>query len=296
MRYREFAGTGFKASVIGMGTYYDFGWILRSSVTRKTPGEGMILESLKSGLDKGINLIDTAEIYRSEPVIGKAIYGLDRESLFIASKVFPTHYRREKLIRSCERSLRRLKTNYIDLYQLHFPSRFVPITEVMGAMEELVDRGMIRNIGISNFSYSGMLEAVAALKKYRLISTQMHYNLSHRQVEKDILPHCEKNRIALIPYYPLAHGKLAGDGASLKTSAGEIAEKHGLKTNAQIALNYLVSRSQCVFPIPRARTPEHVAENAGVGESLFDVEEIALLQSVFPMKEDTGGNQATASQ
>lgn len=296
MHYREFARTGFKASVVGMGTYYDFGWILRSSITRKMPMEAMILESLKAGLDKGINLIDTAEIYRSEPVIAKAIDGLDRESLFIASKVFPTHYRREKLIRSCERSLKRLKTDYIDLYQLHFPSRFVPMSEVIGAMEELVDRGMIRNIGISNFSYSGMLEAEGALKRHKLMSTQMHYNLSHRKVEKDILPHCEKSGIALIPYYPLGHGKLAGDGAPLKTAAGEIAEKHGLKTNAQIALNYLVSRSPCIFPIPRARTPEHVAENAEVGGSLFDKEEIERLQSVYPASEETGGNSETASQ
>jgi diketogulonate reductase-like aldo/keto reductase len=282
MKYREFARTGFKSSVIGMGTYYDFGWILTASLFRKRLNEQGILKSLNTGLDSGINLVDTAEIYASEPIVAKAIKGRDRESIFIATKAFPTHYRREKLIRACEKSLRRLNASYIDLYQLHIPSRRVPIAETMGAMEELVDRGLIRHIGISNFSMSGMLEAEKSLKKYKLTSTQMNYNLSHRQVEKEILPHCEENGIALLAYYPLGHGKLAGNSDGSNTVVMDIARKHGLKSSAQVALTYLLSRSESVFPIPRARTPEHVAENAQLGESSFDKDEISKLQSAFP--------------
>lgn len=282
MKYREFARTGFKSSIIGMGTYYDFGWILTASLLKRGPRASMILKALETGLDNGINLIDTAEIYASEPLVGRAIKGRDRESIFIATKAFPTHFRREKLIRSCEKSLKRLNTDYIDLYQLHFPSRRVPISETMGAMEELVDSGKIRNIGISNFSFKSMLEAEASLKKYKLTSTQMHYNVSHRQVEYDILPHCEKEGIALLPYYPIGHGKLAkqnGDSAGVLSA---IALKHKLKSNAQVALTYLISRSNCIFPIPRARTPEHVLENTQLGESLLEDDEIKNLQSAFP--------------
>ncbi len=289
MRYRELAKTGFRASVVGMGTYYDFGWIFAASVFRKRLNEGMILESLQTGLDGGINLIDTAEIYASEPIVAKALEGRDRESVFIASKVFPTHFRREKLIRSCARSLKRLKTDYIDLYQLHFPNFRVPIEETMGAMEELVDRGMIRHIGISNFSFKSMLEAERALKKYRLTSTQMHYNVSHRQVEYDILPHCEREGIALLPYYPIGHGRLSREDGKAPAVFGSLAGKHGLRSNAQVALTYLVSRSECIFPIPRARTPDHVMENTEVGGSLFDSDELASLQSAFPSQ----GNQAS---
>ncbi len=282
MKYREFARTGFKSSVIGMGTYYDFGWILSASLLRRGPGADLILKALETGLDNGLNLIDTAEIYASERLVGRAIKGRDRESIFLATKAFPTHFRKEKLIRSCEKSLRRLNTDYVDLYQLHFPSRRVPISETMGAMEELVDRGKVRHIGISNFSFKSMLEAENALKKYRLTSTQMHYNVSHRQVEYDILPHCEKEGIALLPYYPVGHGKLAKNDGNSANALSAVATKHNLKSNAQVALTYLISRSSSIFPIPRARTPEHVLENAELGESLLGEDELKYLQSAYP--------------
>lgn len=285
MRYREFGRTGFSSSVVGMGTYYDMGWIVSASLLGRRPREEQILRSLLAGMEGGMNLIDTAEIYRSEPIIAKAIKGRERESLFIASKAFPTHFRREKLIRACERSLRRLNTKYVDLYQLHFPSRRVPIAETMAAMEELVERGLVRNIGVSNFSLESMIEAQQAMKKYRIACTQMHYNLSNRKVEKELLPFCEKNGIALLPYFPLAHGKLARSDASLDPVFSEIAARHGLTTNAQVALAYLTSRSECIFPIPRARSPAHVAENIHAGDAVFSEEEMGRLQSIFPSKD-----------
>lgn len=282
MIYREFGRTGFKSSIVGMGTYYDFPWILSAMLFGKRLSEERILESLRIGLDKGINLIDTAEIYRSEPVIAKAIAGRDRESMFIASKAFPTNYRRERMIRACERSLSRLKTKYIDLYQLHFPSLRLPLPDVMHTLEELVDRGLVRHIGISNFSFDSMLEAERALRKYPLTSVQLHYNLSNRRVEERILPYCEKNGIAVLAYYPVGHGKLASTGKGFDVTFQRIAASHGLRTNAQVALTYLTSRSECIFPIPRARTPIHVEENAELNGAKLTEEEMEMLRSSFP--------------
>lgn len=282
MQYRELGRTGFNSSIVGMGTYYDFPWILTAMMFRKRLNEGNIIESLRLGLDMGINLIDTAEIYRSEPLIAKVLEGRDREKVFIASKAFPTNYRREKLIRACEKSLKRLGTKYIDLYQLHFPSLRVPIARVMNTLEELVDRGMVRHIGISNFSFDSMLEAESALKKYPLTSVQLHYNLSNRRVEERILPYCEKNGIAVLAYYPVGHGKLASGGKGFDDAFRKVATSHGLRTNAQVALTYLISRSSCVFPIPRARTPSHVQENAELNGAVLTEDEMKLLMSSFP--------------
>lgn len=282
MIYREFGRTGFNASVVGMGTYYDFPWILSAAMFGKRLNEPGILESLRLGLDRGINLIDTAEIYRSEPLIAKALEGRDRESVFIASKAFPTHYRKEKLIRACEKSLRLLGTKYLDLYQLHFPSLRVPLAEVMHTLEELVDRGLVRHIGISNFSFDSMLEAEKALRKYPLTSVQLHYNISNRRVEEKILPYCQKNGIAVLAYYPVGHGKLAAGGKGFEEVFRKVAASHGLRTNAQVALAYLTSSGSCVFPIPRARTPAHVEENAELDGAVLTEEEMELLRSSFP--------------
>lgn len=281
MIYREFARTGFRCSAVGMGTYYDFRWIASARLLGRRPREDAIVRSIRTGLDSGLNLIDTAELYGSEPLVSKALEGRDRESVFIATKVSPTHLRREKLIRACERSLRRLNTGYIDLYQLHFPAIRVPLSETMGAMEELVDRGMIRYIGISNFSFERMKEAEQALRKYPLTSTQMHYNMSYRKVEEQILPYCEKNGMALLPYYPVGHGRLASGGSHSPALAADLCRKYGLKSKAQLALTYLVSRSNCTFPIPRARTPEHVAENSEI-DALLDPNDLTALASAYP--------------
>ncbi len=260
-----------------MGTYYDFRWITVASLFGFRLRRAQIVRAIRAGIDAGINLIDTAEFYKSEALVAEAVKGYDREKLFIATKVFPTHLRREKVIRSCEKSLRRLGVNYIDLYQIHFPNPRVPIAETMAAMEELADRGMIRHIGVSNFSLSRMKEAVSSLRKYPLSSNQMHYNLIHRDVERDILPYCEEMDIALLAYYPVAHGKLANPHRVSSNVIASIKSRYGFTTNAQIALTYLISRSMNTFPIPRASNPVHVSENAALGGNLLSPEDIEAL-------------------
>lgn len=264
-----------------MGTYYDPVWIATAMIFRVQRGRSRKLDALKMGLDNGINFIDTAEIYKSETIVSGAIQGRKREEFFIASKVWSNHLKPESVIKSCKRSLGRLGTSYLNLYQIHSPSSSVPIRDTMGALEKLVDEGLIRAIGISNFSYTQMLEAEEALKRQELSSTQMNYNMLHRDVEKEILPHCEKEKIAMIPYFPLAHGKLAGGGAG--SPIEEIASKRGVG-NSQVTLGWLVKRSEMNFPIPRASQANHVKDNASAGDFDLTDEEFRTLDSAYPFR------------
>ncbi|TLX95553.1 MAG: aldo/keto reductase, partial [Thaumarchaeota archaeon] len=181
MNFKEFGRSGRKVSEVGMGTYYDPLWIATA-----TPGwrrdASQKVEAIKAGLDAGMTLIDTAEIYGSEPLVAKAIDGRKREDLFIATKVWPNHLRRDALAKALRQSLQRLRLDYVDLYQIHWPNPSVPISETMGAMEELLAQGKIMSVGVSNFSLQQLVEANAALKKSRLASNQMSYSLLDRSI------------------------------------------------------------------------------------------------------------------
>jgi diketogulonate reductase-like aldo/keto reductase len=258
-----------------MGTYYDLPWMIMAKLGWKR-GEQNKLEGLDVGLAGGINLIDTAEAYDSERYVAQAVKQYDREKLFIATKVTMTHLRKGPLFRALEGSLSRLNTDHVDLYQVHQPSPIVPIRETMGAMEELIEAGKTRGIGVSNFSLKQTVEANDSLKKYRLTSTQMSYSLLDRSVEKDILPYCREQGMVLIAYFPLGHGKLAGE----KDKLAGLCSKYG-KTPAQVALNWLVCQPD-VFPIPRASNPLHVKENLGACGWRLTSEDLAELDGLFP--------------
>ena len=258
---------------LGLGTYYDFPWIIKARMGRVSAEEEKVA-AIRAGLEAGIRLIDTAEVYNSEPLVAKAIEGFHREDLFIATKALFLHLRHDALVRSLERSLKKLKLGYVDLYQVHQPSPFVPIRETMAAMEEMVDAGLVRYIGVSNFSLEQMAEANNALKRHRLASTQMPYHLADRRVEKEILPYCRKEDIALLAYYPLGHGRLTSN-----PGLANMGEKYG-KTAPQVALNWLLSQ-ESVFPIPRASKTAHVTENAGAaGWRMSDEDRAQLEKSV----------------
>jgi len=260
MEYRSFGRTGEKVSVIGMGTYYDPLWIFISAVTRYRRHKERSLQAIKTGLRNGINFIDTAELYYTEEMVGEAIKDFKRDELFIATKVsYPYHFSYDGIIRACEGSLRRLNTSYIDLYQFHIPFRLSKMREMMRAMEYLVDKGKIRYIGVSNFSLEQMQLAMQSTSKYEVVSNQVNYSLANRKIESDLLPFCERERIAVIAYYPLAHGKLAKESRLID----KLKELYPDKTYSQLALNWLISRSEIVFPIPRASNPAHVEEDCG---------------------------------
>jgi diketogulonate reductase-like aldo/keto reductase len=261
-----------------MGTYYDPQWIATAKTIGWRRGAASKVEALKTGLDGGLNFIDTAEIYGSEELVAKAIRGRKREDLFIATKVWSNHLRRDALVRALEKSLKRLGTSYVDLYQVHFPNTKVPIAETMGAMEEMRDKGKLLAIGVSNFSLKQTIDANAALKKSQLASNQVDYSLANREIEADLLPYCESNKITIIAYYPLGHGKLTGPGAREKMDA--ICKSHS-KTPAQVALNWLVS-GRNVFAIPRASRAEHVRENLGASGWELSPDERKQLDAAFP--------------
>jgi diketogulonate reductase-like aldo/keto reductase len=271
-------GTGEKISEIGMGTYYDPQWIATAKTIGWMRGAGSKVEAMKAGLDGGMNFIDTAELYGSEPLVARTIRGRKREDLFIATKVWPNHLKRDALVRALEKSLKRLETSYVDLYQVHFPNTGVPIAETMGAMEEMKEKGKLLSIGVSNFSLQQTIDANAALKKSQLASNQVEYSLANRKIEADLLPYCESNKISIIAYYPLGHGKLAGAGPGAKTEA--ICKAYS-KTPAQVALNWLVS-GRNVFAIPRASRAGHVKENLGASGWQLKPEEKAQLEAAFP--------------
>jgi diketogulonate reductase-like aldo/keto reductase len=207
-------------------------------------------------LELGINLIDTAEMYhsgRSEQIVGEAIKGV-REKVFVATKVSPEHLRHDDVISACEGSLGRLGTTYIDLYQVHWPNPMVPIQDTMGAMEKLVRAGKVRYIGVSNFSVQQTVDARAGLKNNEVVSNQVEYSLKSRSVEAEILPYCEREKMTLIAYSPLARGDISSQVPKA------LQDKYGM-TPAQLMLNW-VTRSDRVLAIPKSANIGHLEEDA----------------------------------
>jgi diketogulonate reductase-like aldo/keto reductase len=214
------------------------------------------ISSLQRGIELGMNLIDTAEIYssgRSEELVGEAVKDC-RDDVFIATKVAPPNLHHDAVIRACKNSIRRLGVSYIDLYQIHWPDLAAPIKETMSAMEKLVQDGLVRYIGVSNFSVSETGAARAALAKNEIASNQVEYALTNRSVENDILPYCVREKITLMAYSPLAHGHIT------RSIPADILQKYDV-TPAQAMLNW-VTRNEQVTAIPKAGNIKHQEENA----------------------------------
>ena len=223
MELKELGKTGLKVPEIGLGTWRYSGGV----------------EPLLRGISLGATLIDTAEMYSTEGVVGEADRG-QRDQVFIATKVLGSHLGYDDAIKAANNSLRRLGMDYIDLYQIHWPSSSVPIGETMRAMEELVDMGKVRFIGVSNFSARELQEAQAATRKYEIVSNQVLYNLFDRDIERSTLPYCQKNNITTIAYTPLASGGVSSRPLLKRRQATatleSIAQETG-KSMSQIALN-----------------------------------------------------------
>jgi diketogulonate reductase-like aldo/keto reductase len=231
-------------------------------------------QPLRLGIDLGARFIDTAEKYGNESVAGEAIRGR-RQDVFLASKISPSHFRRHDVVKAAEASLRRLQTDYLDLYQLHLPNYVVPIAETMSAMEELVVAGKIRFIGVSNFSVAELKRANAALSRTRIVSNQVRYSLLDRAPERELLPYCEANRISLLAYSPLAtgHAQIVDDPGD--DILGQLAKSLD-KTRAQIALNWCISHP-AVIAIFKAQSLDHVRENCGASDWCLTSEQRLLL-------------------
>jgi len=232
------------------------------------------IKVLQYGIDLGLTLIDTAEVYgdgRSEEVVGKATKGI-RSKVFIATKFSPEHSHYADVKLSLEMSLKRLNTDYVDLYQIHWPNPSIPIAETMKALLELKSSGKIRHIGVSNFGMADLLAAQQS-SRFQVASNQVEYNLLERGAREEILPYALERNIAILAYSPLRRGP-KGEEFLLRMAA----KYH--KTSTQIVLNWSISQNN-VIPIPKTLNLEHVRDNALSGEFSLKAEDILELESVF---------------
>jgi diketogulonate reductase-like aldo/keto reductase len=243
--------------------------------------ERRAVAALRAGLDLGMTHVDTAEMYgngRSEELVGEAIAGR-RKEVFLVSKVLPSNASYEGTLRACERSLKKLNTDHLDLYLLHWRGRY-PLADTMRAMEALVAAGKTRFIGVSNFDLDDVREAQRALSSGRLAANQVLYHLGDRGIERKLIPYCQSQEIAVVAYSPYGHG----DFPSAESRGGKVLAEIGrghAKTARQVVLNFL-TRQPGVFTIPKASLAEHTEENsAGTGWGLLPEDEDAI-ERVFP--------------
>jgi diketogulonate reductase-like aldo/keto reductase len=266
---------------IGLGT-----WTMGGKKEADYSNDEKCIEAIALALDIGYTHIDTAEVYgagHSEELIAQAIQGQDRASLIIASKVKPQHLAYDDVLTAAEGSLKRLGLPYLDLYYIHAPSSDnVPIAETMRAFDRLVEEGMIKHIGVSNFTKTQLQEA-QAITHNTIVANQIEYNLYTREIgkhsvhmESETLPYCQEQAVYIVAERPLERGLLLK-----KTSVmDEMAQKYNA-SYAQIALNWLVSQKD-VIAIPKATSRAHLQENFDATSWTMDVEDIERLRKEYP--------------
>jgi diketogulonate reductase-like aldo/keto reductase len=242
------------------------------------------VEPLRRGIELGAFLLDTAEMYHTEDVTGQAIKGI-RDKVFVATKVSGSHLRYDDVLKAADASLRELETDYIDLYQIHWPNSSVPIKDTMRAMETLVDRGQVKYIGVSNFSVQQLQKSQTVMRNYPIVANQVLYNLNDRDIERGLLPYCKKHAVTILAYTPLDDGRLAkkpkfwrGRGQGMKVLE-EVATQVQ-KTLAQVALNWCTSRPN-VIAIPKSDSVTRTEENCGASGWRLSPAQIKALDEAF---------------
>jgi diketogulonate reductase-like aldo/keto reductase len=241
--------------------------------------------AIETGIDLGMNLLDTAEVYGqglSEQLIGKVI-SRKRDKIIIATKFSPENSSFQGVIRSAEASLRRLRTDYIDIYQLHWPNPTIPISETMAALETLVLQGKVRFIGVSNMSLRETLEACTCLNSNVLISNQLEYNLFDRSIENEMLKYCLESDLALFAYSPLDKGRIVNGAKELKILKS-IGQKYD-KSASQVALNWLV-RNRSVIAIPKSTNIAHIKNNSEAMNFEMDLADYRLIGETCSVSPD----------
>ena len=236
------------------------------------------LAALRTGLDLGVALIDTAEMYgdgASEQLVAEAVAGR-REQVYIVSKVLPENASRRGTVAACERSLKRLKTDYLDLYLLHWQGS-VPLAETLAAFTTLRDQGSIRHYGVSNFDLADLEDAQALAGGAGIATNQVLYNLEHRGIEWNLLPWCRERSMPVMAYSPLG-----SNSRRLRTHQGlqAIAARRGVSP-ARIALAWLL-RQPGVVVIPKASSEAHVRDNHAALSLELTAAELAQLDTAFP--------------
>lgn len=270
MEQRPFGRLGRGVSVLGQGT-----WNLERDERRSA------IAALRHGLELGMTHVDTAELYGSgavETLVGEAIAGR-RDEIFLVSKVLPENASRVGTRDACERSLKRLHTDWLDCYLLHWRGRH-PLADTIATFEELRRDGKIRSWGVSNFGISDLDELWRIESGRNAVCNQVLYHLEERAIEHEVLPWCEKQGLAVVGYSPFGSGRFP----DLHTPPGRvlvsIAERH-YATPHQIALAFLIRRPS-LFAIPKSSSPEHTEENAKASEIHLSQDEIRRLEGAFP--------------
>lgn len=257
---------------IGQGTWY----MGENANQRKQE-----VAALQAGLELGLKLIDTAEMYAeggAEEVVGEALQGR-RESAWLVSKVYPWNAGAVDAVDACERSLRRLKTDYLDLYLLHWRGN-VPLEETILAMQSLQRQGKILRWGVSNFDSDDLCELLSEEGGTDCAANQVLYHLASRGIEYDLIPDCQQQQIPIMAYCPLAQaGKLRHELLTHPVLTA-IAQQKGISV-AQVLLAWAI-RKEGIVAIPKASSIAHVAENAAALEVTLSNEELGMINQAFP--------------
>ncbi len=268
MRSQPFGRNGPEVPVFGQGTWNIDRGDRKSAVA-----------ALRRGLELGMTHIDTAEMYGdAELVIAEAIAG-KRDEVFLVSKVLPSNASRRGTASACERSLKRLKTDRLDCYLLHWRGSY-PLVETVAAFEELVSSGKIRSWGVSNFDTEDLDELLDLAGEGKIACNQVLYHLQERAIEHSLIPCCERYGVAVVAYSPFGHNDFPSSHSQAGKVLDRIAQAHKA-TPRQIALSFL-TRETSVFAIPKASSADHAAENAAAGKITLDEGEIAALDKAFP--------------
>ena len=266
MIYKKLGDTDLLIPEIGLGT-----WKYKGGA-----------DPLIKGVELGANLIDTAEGYFTEYIVGEAVKGI-RDEVIIATKVSGRHLDYDDVLRACERSLNKLQTDFIDIYQIHWPNSSYPISGTMKAMEKLVDRNLVNYVGVSNFNVDEIIEAQHYFPNYKIVSNQVLYNLNSREIEFDLLPYCIENDITILAYTPLDNGRLctsSGVNKSKKYKVLEFISDEVKKTTAQVALNWCNSHEN-VVSIPKSNSVSRTVENCNSSDWRLTEYQIEQLNNSF---------------
>ena len=268
MKSRPFGNSKHDLSVIGQGTWF----IDRGDRTDA-------VAALSRGIDLGMTHIDTAEMYGdAELVIADAIAGR-RDQVYLVSKVLPSNASRRGTIAACERSLKRLKTDRLDCYLLHWPGSY-PLADTVASFEDLVTTGKIRCWGVSNFDVGDLDELLAVAGEGRIACNQVLYHLQERAIEHGVIPWCEQHGVAVVAYSPFGHNEFPSPRSETGLVLQRIADAHGVSPR-QVALAFL-TRRPALFAIPKASAVAHAADNAAAGILDLSEADIAAIDQAFP--------------
>jgi diketogulonate reductase-like aldo/keto reductase len=270
MRERDFGWTGVAVPVVGQGTW-----------NFERDDRATAVAALRAGLDAGMTHIDTAEMYGAgavEELVAEAIAGR-RERVFLTSKVLPDNASFKGVLRACEASLRRLGTDHLDLYLLHWRGSR-PLDGTIAAFEQLVRDGKIRFYGVSNFDEEELEQAIAGAGPDRIACNQVLYHLGERTIEPGVLSSCVRHGVAVVGYSPFGSGRFPESGSPGGRVLAEIAAAREA-TPRQVALAFL-TREPGTFVIPKAARPEHAAENAAAGDLVLNEAEVRRIDAAFP--------------